>query len=51
MVGELCTNAAILGGFFLLLAVGGLVADHILPYIPAVNKFIANLPAMREDET
>lgn len=49
MIGDLCINAAILGGFLLLLAVGGLVADYILPHIPAVNKFIANLPAMWED--
>ena len=33
-----------------ILAVGGLVADYILPHIPAVERFINSLPLMQDDE-
>lgn len=41
---------AILSGAFFLFAVGGFVADYILPRIPAVERFLDTLPGCgRED--
>lgn len=33
-----------IGPFLLLLGVGGLIADHILPRIPAFRRFLDSLP-------
>lgn len=38
-----------LSGYLLILAVGGLIADYVLPHIPFIERFIESLPAF-EDE-
>ncbi len=35
---------AIMGGFLLILAAGGVVADYIFPHIKLLNKWIDTLP-------
>ncbi len=38
--------------FLLVLAVGGIIADHVLPRIPFLRRFVDNLPMMaRAHET
>lgn len=39
----------ILAGLFVVLTVGGLVADYIFPHIGPINRFIDSLPMMRDD--
>lgn len=41
---------AILGAFLLILAIGGIIADYILPHIEPLNRFINSLPMMLEEE-
>lgn len=41
---------AIIAGYMLLLGVGGLIADYVLPHIPFVARWIESLPDWEEDE-
>ena len=40
---------AILTGYLLILFVGGLIADHVFPHIPFIQRFLDSLPDW-EDE-
>ncbi|RKI66948.1 hypothetical protein D7V91_11410 [bacterium 1xD42-67] len=41
---------AIMAAYLLILAVGGCIADYILPHIPFVERYIESLPAFDDDE-
>lgn len=36
--------------FMLLLGIGGLIADYVLPHIPIVNRWLDSLPDYDDDE-
>ncbi len=40
---------AILGAFLLILGVGGIVADYVLPRIPFLKRYIDSLPGYEDD--
>ena len=39
----------ILTGLFAVLTISGLIADHILPRIEPINRFIDSLPMIQDD--
>lgn len=49
LLGEAVVNLGPLAGFLLILGVGGLIADYVLPHIPFIEKYLDGL-LDREDE-
>lgn len=41
---------AVLSAFLWILAIGGIVADYILPRIEPLDRFINSLPMMQQEE-
>lgn len=50
LLGDAAVGLAIVAGFLILLAIGCLVSDHILPRIPALKKWVDTLPQWDDDE-
>ena len=50
MMDELIVCLMILGGLFLILFVCGILADYVLPHIPAVERFLDTLPDWDDEE-
>lgn len=49
MIADAVVWLGILGVFFLILAVGGLIADYIFPLIPPLDRWINRLVDNMED--
>lgn len=49
-IGEAAVCMAYYAGFMLILGVGGLVADYVLPHIPFIQRFLDTLPDWEDDE-
>lgn len=50
MLDELVVDLIILLGFLIILCVGALVADYILPHIGPLNRWLETLPLWDEEE-
>ena len=48
--GEAVAGLIILAGLFAVLSVGCLVADYVLPHIPAVQRFLDTLPEWDDED-
>ena len=49
-LGDVAIFLVIVGGFCGLLGIGGLIADYILPHIPAVQRYLDSLPDWDEED-
>lgn len=47
---DIVTALAILAGYLLILALGGVVADYILPHIRPLERWINTLPMMNSEQ-
>lgn len=47
---DLVLLLGLFGGFLLLICVAGFLADYVAPRIPSLERWIANLTALDEDE-
>ncbi len=47
---DIVTALAIMAGYLLILALGGVVADYILPYIRPLERWINTLPMMSNEQ-
>ncbi len=48
-IDEAIVCLGILAGFLALLALGGFLADYVLPHIPFVQRYIDSLPEYEDD--
>lgn len=49
-MGDLVVGLVLMLGFLAILAVGGLVADYILPHIKPLERWLETLPLWEDDE-
>lgn len=50
LIGEAIVDLMILAGFLMVLGIGALIADHVIPRIPFVQRIIDSLPDYEDDE-
>ena len=50
LIGEALVDGLILSGFLVVLGIGAFIADHILPRIPFVQRYIDSLPDWDDEE-
>lgn len=50
MLDELVANLIVLDVFLIVLGIGGLIADFILPHIPFVERFLDTLPNWDDED-
>lgn len=50
LIDEAVVDLALLTGFLLILAVGGLIADYVLPHIPFIQRWLDSLPDWEDEE-
>lgn len=50
LLGEAAIMCVYLAPFFLLLGIGGLIADYVLPHIPFIQRFLDSLPEYEDDD-
>ena len=49
-LGDVAIFLVIVGGFCGLLGIGGLIADYILPHIPAGQRYLDSLPDWDDED-
>ena len=50
LIGEAIVDLMTLAGFLMVLGIGALIADHVIPRIPFVQRIIDSLPDYEDDE-
>lgn len=50
LIGEALVDGLILGGFLVVLSIGAFIADHILPHIPFVQRYLDSLPDWDDED-
>ena len=50
LIGEALVDGLILSGFLVVLGIGAFVADHILPRIQFVQRYLDSLPDWDDEE-
>lgn len=50
LIGEALVDGLILSGFLVVLSIGAFIADHILPHIPFVQRYLDSLPDWDDEE-
>jgi hypothetical protein len=50
LIGEALVDGLILSGFLVVLSIGAFIADHILPHIPFIQRYLDSLPDWDDEE-
>ena len=50
LIGEALVDGLILSGFLVVLSIGAFIADHILPHIPLIQRYLDSLPDWDDEE-
>lgn len=50
LISEALVDGLILSGFLVVLGIGAFIADHILPHIPFVQRYLDSLPDWDDEE-
>ncbi len=50
LMGEAVVDLMLLAGFLGILSVGALIADHVFPHIPFIQRYLNSLPDYEDDE-
>lgn len=50
LMADLAINLALLCVFLLVLGIGGLIADYVLPHIPFIEKYLDSLPDWEDED-
>lgn len=50
LIGEAVVDLMVLAGFMVVLGIGALIADHVFPHIPFIQRYLDSLPDYEDDE-
>lgn len=50
LIGEAAVDLMVLAGFMVVLGIGALIADHVFPHIPFIQRYLDSLPDYEDDE-
>lgn len=50
LIGEALVDGLILSGFLVVLSIEAFIADHILPHIPFIQRYLDSLPDWDDEE-